>query len=69
MAALDGFVRGARELEVKVHGARVVEEEYGYIELGRRFRVALVGEEQAHRVLLALRRTEGRWLVTEILIL
>ncbi len=66
-AGLAAFVRRQQELEVTVLGARVVEQQFGYIELRRQFRLLGVQEEQNQRILLSVRLADGHWRVPDVL--
>jgi len=53
---------------VTVQGARVVENQFGYVQLDREFRRRGVRELQKDRILLSLRLIDREWRVVEILL-
>ena len=65
-AVLRRFTRREVELAVEVAGAAVVAPGEGYVELRRRFRAALVDQEQAQQVLVSARLTADRWQIVEL---
>jgi hypothetical protein len=67
-ASLNELVRQDQEIAVVVHGARVVENQFGYVELNREFRRRGVREVQKQRILLSLRLIDGGWKVVEVLL-
>jgi hypothetical protein len=68
---LEGFVRRAEEVEVRVVSFREVGQGQGYAELLRLYRVRGTSETQRQRVLLAFRRSPdgGRWGLVELRVL
>jgi hypothetical protein len=67
VASMEEFVRRDQELAVTIRGARVVENQFGYVELDREYRRAGVRERQRHHILVSLKLVDGAWRVVEIL--
>ena len=68
VANMNEFVRQDQEIAVTVQGARVVENQFGYVQLDREFRRRGVRELQKDRILLSLRLIDREWRVVEILL-
>ncbi len=65
-ALLAEYLSGAEEVETTVRAARVVAAGRGYVELGRRYRVAGTKEIRTETVLLAYREEADRWVLAEL---
>lgn len=61
----DYFGRG-QEVEVTLQSVREVEEGRGYVELGRRYRVAGTQEVRTQSLLLGYRQGRDGWVLSEI---
>jgi hypothetical protein len=68
VASLNEFVRQDQEISVRIEGARVVENQFGYVELDRELRRRGVREVQHQRILLSLRLVDRAWRVVEVLL-
>lgn len=65
-ALLSEYLENAEEVATVVRAARVVSPQRGFVELGRRYRVAGTREERTGRVLLSYRQDGGEWVLVEL---
>lgn len=65
-ALLGDFFDRGQEVEVSLRSVRETDEDRGYVELGRRYRVAGTQEVRTQTLLLGYRRGRDGWALTEI---
>jgi hypothetical protein len=68
-ATLRAFLGRSREVGVVIDEAREVEEQFGYVQLHRRFRPPGVSEDEKQQILVSFRQVNGAWRVVEVLVL
>ena len=68
-AALTDFTRRSLDRRVEVVAATLVEARHGYIELVRRHRLAGTGELLRDRILVSAVLEQGRWRVSELMVI